>query len=94
MSIAFDPPDPHLFALAAQINKKARRGKVYFCAKGGDVSAILMDGPRRTVLALGGYPSETDIDDMVQALESCAGFQADVPLYSIELPPSPESGWS
>ena len=89
----FDQPDPRLRDLAVQINAKARQGKVMFFSKQGEVSAVFSNGPKRVVLTLGGQPSEVDIDDLVQALESWAGFQADVPLYSTDVPPPPESGW-
>lgn len=89
----FDPPDSDLAALAAIVNKKARSGRVSFFAKQGDVSAIFQHGARRAVIALGGRPSESDIDDMATALESWSGFQSDVSPYSPEVPSLPESGW-
>ena len=90
----FDPPDPNLIDLAVQINKKARQGKVMFCSKQGEVMAIFYSGGKRVVIKLGGRPSEIDIDDLVQALESWAGFQSEVVPYSTEVPPLPESSWS
>ncbi len=94
ISNRFDPPDLGLTVLAAEINKKARQGKVMFVSRQGDVSAIFSDGPKRAVLTLGGRPSEVDIDDLVRALESWAGFRSDVVRYSTEVPPAPESSWS
>ncbi len=89
----FDQPDTHLRDLAVQINAKARQGKVLFFSRQGEVSAVFSNGPKRVVVQLGGRPSEIDVDDLVQALESWAGFQSEAVPYSTEVPPLPESGW-
>lgn len=91
--IIFDPPDPYLTDLAARINKKLRAGRVSFFTLGGDHSAIFQHSSRRAVIRLGGRPSDVDIDAMVQAIESWAGFQVDGSPYSTEIPPLPDSGW-
>jgi hypothetical protein len=89
----FDPPDADLTALAAEINKKTRSGRVSFFSKAGDVSVIFAEGPRRRLIPLDGRPTDGDIDAIVVALESWAGFRQEGSAYSIEVPPLPESGW-
>lgn len=88
-----DPPDPDLIDLARKIGKQSRIGRVSFFSRDGHYSLILEDGPRRRVIVLHGRPTDGDIDDIVLALETWAGFRDESAAYSVELPPLPESGW-
>ena len=89
----FEPPDPYLQELAAKINKVSRQGRVSFFCQNEEHSAIFQNGSRRAVVRLYGKPTEADIDSIVQAIESWAGFKLNGSAYSVEVPPLPVSEW-
>ena len=93
MENKFDPPDPYLQELAIRINRSARQGTVSFFSKNDMYSVIFQSGSRREVLRLNGKPNDIDIEGIVQAIESWAGFRINGSAYSFEPPPLPTSEW-
>jgi|SRR5271157_2880056 len=93
----FDLPDAYLAGLALSINKKARQGRVTFFSKTNkDVityMVIFQNGSHRTIVTLNGKPTDGDVDDIVTALESWAGYQVNGSEYTIEVPKAPASEW-
>lgn len=91
-------PDTDLLALAGEINSKTRAGRVnFFVVQEGEAASyaiIFQDGPKRATVRLRHRPSAADLDDIVQGLETWAGYKGDSSLYSTDVPPLPMSEWA
>lgn len=92
--------DDDLLRLCAEVNKKAKEGRVnFFATQDGDAVAyavIFQTGSKRATIRLRHKPTEADIDDIVQGLEAWAGNRDGglSALYTTEVPKPPASEWS
>jgi hypothetical protein len=93
----FEQPDAELLALSRAVNDKCRTGRVTFFGTrfedGVHWSAIFQDGSRRATINLQGRPVDDDLQDIITALESWAGFRIDGSPYSTEPPKPPADEW-